>query len=148
MTREDHRHNQGPDQRPSLVHGFMQPEAESQADLLTRVGKHDVSRRIADRLADTFQNYEQSSDFPIRRPGQKWHGGHLNDVAEYGDRPELAGALAERAGNKPQAIPEQFTEARDNANQRSACAQDRQIRTVNAPRSFINEVGEKAHDSD
>jgi hypothetical protein len=112
------------------------------------VREHHITRRVASRLADPFEDDQQRRHLPAPGQRQQRHCRHLDDVAGDRDRPELAGAVAEPARDQAQAVAEQFAEAGDRRHRRRAGAKHGEIGANDAARSFVGEVGEKAHDAD
>ena len=76
-----------------LVECLVQAKSETQANLAARVRQHHVARRVADGLAHPFEHDQGRGHGPVAGQRQCRHRGHLDDVADDRDRPELVGAV-------------------------------------------------------
>ena len=102
------------------------------AELLSCVREHYVARRIADRLADTLENYQNSSGGPAIDQRERRNGSHLHDITEDGDQPEPPGRIGEAPRDQPKAVTQQFAKAGNEADDRAACLQRGEKWTKNA----------------
>ena len=112
------------------------------------VGQQDGPRRVSDRLADPLEDQQRRRRRPA--PGQRQRGdrGHLDDVAEDGDGPELTGTIRQSTRDHAQAVAGQLAEAADDPDRRTGGAEQGEVRTGDAPRALVGEVGEEAHHPD
>jgi hypothetical protein len=90
------------------------------AELLSCVREHYVTRRIADRLADTLENDQNSRGGPAIDQRERRNGGHLHDITEDGDRPEPSSRIGEAPRDQPKAVTQQFAETCNEADDRAA----------------------------
>ena len=126
----------------------MDPEGPSVPDLPGGMGQHHVARWIADGLADTFHDDQQRRQLPVAGERQHGHCGHLDKVSKQSDRPELLRLLADTARNQAKSIAQQFSQARHDADDRPAGAQEGHEGTGYAAGALIREIGEKTNHPD
>lgn len=125
----------------------MHAEAPAVPHLPGRVRQHDVARRITDRLADALDDDEQRRNLPGAREREQWHRGHLDEITNERNRPELLCPFAQSPRDESQRVSEQLTEARDNPDDGSTGAQDRQKRSCDPARPLVGEIGKEADDA-
>ena len=150
VSERKHRgHGQRSEQGPELIQRLVQAERPPvTSHLPAGVGQQDGPRRVSDRLADPLEDQQRRRRRPA--PGQRQRGdrGHLDDVAEDGDGPELTGTIRQSTRDHAQAVAGQLAEAADDPDRRTGGAEQGEVRTGDAPRALVGEVGEEAHDAD
>jgi hypothetical protein len=126
----------------------MHAERPAETDFAAGVREHCVTRRIANRLADAFENDQPGGRLPIVRQRQRRHGKQLQEVTEDGNRPKIAGAVRPSSRNEAQPVTCQFAQTGDDAHDGCAGRKQREKRAIDAARAFVGEVGEEAQDAD
>src|SRR5439155_20919783 len=91
-----------------LVKSLMESGSPAKTHMPGCMRKHDVARRIANRLANTFYNNQQTSNLPVRGESQERHLRHVNEVAKQSDWPESSSSLAQAPRNQSQCISQQL----------------------------------------
>ena len=145
---EDDGDGQGAEQRPQLVERLVHPERPAVANLLRRMGQHHVPWWIPGRTPEPLEDDQHARELPAQGEGKQRHGGHLDDVAEDGDRPELTRPVAEPSGDQSEAVPEQLAEPGDGGHRDGACPEQGEVRPDDRPQALASEVREEAHDAD
>jgi hypothetical protein len=146
--REYQRDQQRSEHRSELVECLVDPEAPAVPHALGRVREHRIARRIADRLADPFQDDQHRGHLPGPGQRQKRNHGHLQQVAADRDRPVQPRSIGATPGEESQAVAEQLAGAGDHGDRERAGAQQPQVLADDAARALVSEVGEETHHAD
>ena len=126
----------------------MYSEAPTISHLPGGVREHHITRWVAGRLADALEDNQQGGNRPVPGQRQERHRGHLDDIAEDGDRPVLAALVTEATRNQAQAVSKQFAQAGDDPDRCRTRPKQGKVGANDTARALVGKVREKTHDAD
>jgi len=147
FARADAHEEEGEDQRPDgcadLVEKFYNGKAETRSYLLGGLRKDRVLGRAAYPFADPLEHHEDGRELPDA--GERQHrDDHQETVAEDGEEPVRPGFIGEVAARQPDQVAQQLAEAGHQPYNGRAGPQCFQVRAIDSPRAFVDDIAQQA----